>query len=225
MQWAVLGLVLFGLFLTYIIFQETRAHHYWRGLVAKGDVDAIRMLLEQEVQRWHVMRVPKGVPASLWHGIQTVEVMAVGADAVHVICTAEGEYRFAGGRPQEVTSTLDAAMRLAAKVSEMVLYDVPNLHMGAVRVDVYSTFHDAGGAPEQRCVLSTVADRATADDIDWDALRPQEIVNRFDSTYRVSERGLAESIEPPPLMEGTELVADRAAVPAVAHDDDGWAIP
>ena len=144
----------------------------------------------------------------------------MGADAVHVTCTAEGEYRFAAGKPQEVTSPLDAAMRLAAKVAEMVLFDVPNLHMGAVRVDVYSTFHDATGMPEQQCVLSTVADRATADDVDWDALRPEEIINRFESSYRVNERAIAEAIDPPPLMEDTELVADRAAVPSIVSDDD-----
>jgi hypothetical protein len=220
MQWAVLGLVLFGLILTYIIFQETRAHHYWRGLVAQGDIDAIRMLLEQEVQRWHVMRVPKGMPATLWHGVQTVELLAVGAEAVHVTCIAEGEYQFAAGRPREVTSTLDAAMRLAAKVAEMVLYDVPNLHLSAVRVDVYSTFHDAHGAPDQRCVLSTIADRQTADDVDWDALLPNEIINRFESSYRVNERGIAEAIEPPPLLDGTTLVSERVVAQVGSGDDE-----
>lgn len=213
MQWAILGLVIFGLILTYVIFQETRAHTYWRGLVAKGDLDAIRTLLGQELERWRTMRVPRGVPAALWHGVQTVELAAVGADAAQVTCAVEGEYRFSGGRPQEVASPLDAGMRVAAKVAEMVLYDVPNLRLSAVRVDVYSTFHDAQGAPQQRCILSTTADRAAADDLDWEALRPQEIINRFDSRYRVNERGLAEPIDPGPPLEGTEPVSERPPAP------------
>ena len=214
MQWAVLGLVIFGLVLTYIIFQETRAHTYWRGLVAQGDLNAIRMLLGQEIERWHTMRVPRGVPAALWHGVQTTELLAVGADAAHVTCSAEGEYRFTGGRPQEVTSPLDAGMRVAAKVVEMILYDVPNLRLFTARVDVYTTFHSPDGVPEQRCILSVVADRATADEIDWDTLRPQEIINRFESHYRVNDRGLAEPIEPGPLLDGTELVTDKPSAAA-----------
>src|SRR5262245_25364563 len=108
MQWAVFGLILFGLFLAYIIFQETRAHNYWRGLVFKGDIAAIRALLEQEIERWRTMRVPRDTPASLWHGVQTVDLVAVGPNEAQVACSAEGEYRVAGGQSQEITSPLDA---------------------------------------------------------------------------------------------------------------------
>jgi hypothetical protein len=220
MQWAVLGIVLFGLILAYVIFQETRAHTYWRGLVAKGDLDAIRMLLDQEIQRWKTMRVPKEVPASLWHGVQTAELVAVGADAAQVSCAAEGEYRFTGGRPKEVTSPLDAGMRVAAKLVEMIMFDVPNLRLSTVRVDVYSTFHASDGVPEQRCILSTVADRYDADEVDWESLRPNEIIARFDSHYLVDERGLAQPIDPGPPLEGTELVGDRTAPTPVRGTDD-----
>lgn len=211
MQWAVLGIVIVGLILAYIVFQETRAHTYWRSLVAKGDLDAIRTLLDQEIERWKTGRVPKGVPAALWHGVQTAELVAVGRDAAQLTCAAEGEYHFVGGRPQEVTSPLEAGMRVAAKLAELVMYDVPNLRLSAVRIDVYSTFHTADGMPEQRCILSTLVDRATADDLDWDALRPREILDRFETVYRVDERGLAQPIEPAPLLEGTLPVAPKPA--------------
>src|SRR5215207_4402672 len=187
MQWAVLGLVIFGLILTYIIFQETRAHHYWRGLVQKGDVSAIRALLEQEVTRWKTMRVPKGTPPALWHGVQTAELLAVGPDEAHLACSAEGEYRIAGGVSTEVMSPLDAGIRLAAKLIELVMYDTPNLRLGLVRVDVFSTFRTETGAPQQRCILTVTADRPEADDIDWEALRPNEIVGRFESHYRLND--------------------------------------
>lgn len=220
MGWAVLGLAIFGLILTYILLQETRAHTYWRRLVAKGDLNAIRMLLEQELERWRTMRVPKGMPASLWHGIQTVALVAVGPDAAQVSCAAEGEYRFTGGRPQEVVSALDAGMRVAAKLIEMILYDVPNLYLHEVRVDVFTTFHDEHGVPEQRCILSVVADRPTADEIDWEALLPAEIINRFDSAYHVNVLGLAEPIDPGPPLEGTTLVGDSTPVPSQALTTD-----
>ncbi|MFN8556210.1 MAG: hypothetical protein U0531_02260 [Dehalococcoidia bacterium] len=185
--------------------------------MAKGDLTAIETLLGQEVARWRTMRVPKQVAAALWHGVQTVELVAVGANAAHVTCTAEGEYRFAGGRPQEVSSALDAAMRLAAKVADMILYDVPNLRLSVVRVDVYTTFHTPDGLPEQRCILTTVADRATADNLDFEALLPVEIINRFDSRYEVNERGIAEAIDPGALLDGmqpvTDVIAEREPAP------------
>jgi hypothetical protein len=218
MQWAVLGLVLFGLILTYIIFQETRAHTYWRGLVAKGDISAIRALLDQEIERWRTMRVPKGTPASLWHGVQTADLVAVGPDSAQLTCNAEGEYRIVGGQSQELTSPLDAGMRVAAKLCELVMFDIPNLRLAEVRVDVYSTFRTETGAPEQRCILTTIADRAEADDIDWEALRPSEIISRFESHYYLNDHGIAEAIDPGPTLEGTTPVTDIAAP---ADPDEG----
>lgn len=220
MQWAVLGLVIFGLILTYVIGQEMRAHTYWRGLVAKGDVNAVRLLLQQELDRWRTMRVPRGTPAALWHGVQTVELVAVGATAAQVTCAAEGEYRFTGGKPQEISSPLDSGMRVSAKLIDMLLFDVPNLRLSTVRVDVYTTFHDPAGVPEQRCILSTVADRAIADEIDWEALTPSEIIGRFDSCYRVDSRGLAEPIDPGPPLEGTELVTELPSEPTGSFDGE-----
>jgi hypothetical protein len=217
MQWAILGLVIFGLILTYIIFQETRAHHYWRGLVAKGDVTAIRMLLDQEIERWRTMRVPRGTPAALWHAVQTVDLVAVGPAEAQVACSVEGEYRVVGGQPQEVTSPIEAAMRAAAKICELIMYDIPNLRLSVVRVDVYSTFRDERGAPLQRCILTTIADRAEADDLDWEALRAHEIIGRFESRYHVNADGIAEPIEPGPLLEGTTPVAE---IPAPADPDE-----
>lgn len=230
MTWAVLGLVLFGLFLTYIIFQETRAHTYWRGLVAKGDVSAIRALMDQEIERWRTMRVPRGTPAALWHGVQTADLVAVGPDTAHLACTAEGEHRMIGGKPEEVTKPIDAGMTVAAKLLELVLYDIPNLRLSVVRVDVYSTFRDASGAPMQQCILTTVAERAEADDLDWEALRPHEVIGRFESRYRVNDAGIAEPIDPGPPLDGTEAVnlipppadPDAARLPP---DDDHSAVP
>ncbi len=213
MEWAVLGIVLFGLLLTYIIFQETRAHRHWRGLVAKGDITAVRTLLDQEFDRWRRIRVPKGTAPVLWHGVQTVELAAVGADAALVTCTAEGEFRISGGRPQEVTSPIEAAKRLAAKVVELVMYDVPNLRLAEVRVDVYTTTAGVDGLPTQGCILSVTAERGAVDAIDWDELRGSEIVERLDTRYTVDARGQAEPFDPGPPPEGCTPVssADAAA--------------
>lgn len=209
MQWAIFALVLFGLFLTWVIFQETRMHRHWRGLVATGNLDAIRTILDGEIERWKTMRTPRGTPAGLWHGVQTVELVALGRGAAQVSCAAEGEYRFVGGQPEEVTTALEAAKQVAAKVTEMIMYDVPNLRLSAVRVDVYSTFRAEHGRPEQRCILSVTADRGTVDDLDWEDLRAAEIIDRLEARYQMNELGQAEPIDPGPPLEDTEYVAPR----------------
>jgi hypothetical protein len=202
--WGILGISLLGLFIGFVIVQEMFSQRHWRSLVNHGDRWAIRTLIEQEIERWRGMRVPKGTDASLWHGIQTAEIAGVGRDFVHLICSAEGEYRVIDGRRQEISSPLDEGMKLAAAVLERVFYDIPNVRLALIRVDVYTTFRGDDGTPEQRCILSSVAERIDADRLPWDDLRANEIFNRFDSSYRLSDNGVALPIDPAPALTEEE---------------------
>ena len=49
----------------------------------------------------------------------------------------------------------------------MLLYDVPNLRPGFVRVDVFTTFRNEDGSAIARPILSSLADRVRAAPIDW----------------------------------------------------------
>jgi hypothetical protein len=192
MTWGVLAVLLLGLFLTYVIWQETRSHLRWRDLVQTGNVWAIRELITAEIERWHEMRPPHGVTAALW----------AGGDHVQLACGTEGEYRMAGGRREQVTSALDAATRLCAKLVEMVLYDIPEVKIERVRVDVYSTFGSGEGTAEQRCILSATANRVEAAGIDWESTPAREIVERLESRFEVDDAGNGRPIEPdPPLLD------------------------
>lgn len=222
MGWGILGVSLLGLFMGFVIVQEMFVQRHWRGLVKHGDRWAIRELVEQEIERWRELRVPKGTGASLWHGIQTTEVAGVGRDFIHLICSAEGEYRVVEGRRQEVSSPLDEGMKLAAALLERLFYDVPNVRLSLVRVDVYTTFRGEDGAPEQRCILTTTAERADADRLPWDDLRPSEIVSRFESRYQLNERGVALPIDPgPALSEEEDPEAMQGGKAALASAADG----
>ena len=77
----------------------------------------------------------------------------------------------------------------------MMLYDVPNLRLASVRVDVYSTFMGSDGAPVQQPILTTTADRQTADSLTWEVLTPAELLGRFDTRY---DRGA--SGQPQPIV-------------------------
>jgi hypothetical protein len=207
MTWGVFAVIALGLLLTYIIWQETRSHLHWRALVAQGNVWAIHELVCAEIERWHRMRPPRGVALALWAGVQTVELVAIGSDYVQVACGTEGEYRMVGTRREQVVSPLHAAMRLAAKAIEMLMYDIPEVKLGLVRVDVYSTFPTAGGSAEQGCILSVSATRPQANAVDWDATSAEEALKHFDVRCAVDEQGEAARIEPPPPLESVSVEA------------------
>src|SRR5215471_14270036 len=115
------------LFTTYVIVQETRAQLHWRNLVEGGDVEAITTLLTEELDGWHRARVPRGMPALLWHGIQTVELLDANEHGARVSCNAEGEYALVRGQRLETSSPLAEGMKITMKLAEMLLYDVPNV--------------------------------------------------------------------------------------------------
>jgi hypothetical protein len=176
-EWGILIVVIILVFTAYVIVQETRAQMYWRSLVQQGDLDAIRQLLENEVQRWRSERVPKGTPALLWHGVQTIELMDVTASGARVTCNADGEYALVGGRRVETSSPLAEGMKITMKLAEMLLYDVPNVKLDHVQIDVYTSFRDAGGQAEPRCILSTRVERSDIEHLDWEATTPAEFVS------------------------------------------------
>lgn len=202
MAWGVFIVIGLGLFLTYVIWQETRSHLAWRGLVNQGNVWAIRELVLAEIDRWHNLRPPKGMALGLWTGVQSVELVSTGRDHIQVACGAEGEYRTLGGRRELVISALDAAMRLASKVIDMLLYDIPEVKIGRVRVDVFSTVRTTDGVPEQGCILSVTADRSIANSLIWEELSPREVVDAFQALYAADEHGASRAIDPgPPLPD------------------------
>jgi hypothetical protein len=194
--WGLLVVFVVGLFISYVVLQETRAQRHWRRLVEAGDMGAIRQILEAEVERWRTERMPKGVEAALWHGVQTVELVEVGAGFARVSCSAEGQYALVDGERREVSSALQEGMRLTVKLADMLLYDIPNLRLAQVHVDVYTTFREATGGASQRCILSTPVRRSEVEDLDWDNTPPEEIVARLGGRFQADAHGAPQPIEP-----------------------------
>jgi len=198
----VLGIVLglaFFLFVGWIISTEMFQHRTWRRRVASGDHEIVEALILEAMASWRRARPPRDVPTSLWAGVQRAELAAATADLAVVQSSAEGEFRTVEGRREQVSSALDEAIALAARLVEMMLYDVPNLSLGSVRVDVYSTFTADGGAALQKPILTTTAHRPDADGIDWDEFAPADILARFETAWSTTESGLAAPIDLPPI--------------------------
>lgn len=193
------------LFVGWAVSAEMFQHRAWRKRVKEGDSAIVAALIEEALGTWRRTRPPRGTPANLWAGVQGAQLLAVTNETATLSTAAEGEFRTEDGRRVQVATALDDAIALAARLVDLMMYDVPNLRLGAVRVDVYSTFTEGDGTPVQRPILTTTAERLPADSMTWEELTPEEILGRFETTYERGPSGQAIAIvlapiegDPPP---------------------------
>jgi hypothetical protein len=193
----------------YVVVQGTRIQLYWRKRVEEGDVEAIRVMVGEEVARWKTARTPKGVEAAVWRGVQSADLVDAAPDSVRLSAIAESQYAAVAGERREVSGLLREAMKLSARLADMVLWDIPNVRLPRVQVDIYGTFRDDYGAA-QRCILSTTFDRYTAAGLDWDDTDAEELVAAFGPRYALDDRGN-------PLPIATD--APSSTVPTAFYQD------
>ncbi|MGE0058257.1 MAG: hypothetical protein AB7P33_13465 [Dehalococcoidia bacterium] len=196
MEYGIIVIVLILLFVAFVIVQETFAQLHWRGLVEDGNVDAIRELVEVEAERWRTSRVPRGTPALLWHGVQTVELLDVTQSGARLSCNAEGEFALNNGRRIETSSPLAEGMKITKKLAEMALYDVPNVKLDHVQIDVYTSFRDESGHFEPRCILSTRVERPQIELVDWEEISAVDFVSLNEGHFATGPDGSVHPIEP-----------------------------
>ena len=202
--------LLLFLIVGWVIIQGTRAQLYWRQRAEEGDTEIITMLVTEELTRWKTARMPKGEQPSVWHGVQSAELVGVTPESVRLSATAEGQYAMVDGQRREVSTALREGMKVTAKLADIALYDIPNVRLPYVQIDVYSTYRDETGG-EQRCIMSTVARREIADRLDWDEMDAEEVVRAFGGRYLLDDRGNAMPIDPDATPPG---------VPAAFYKDD-----
>jgi len=218
MPYAVLGLFIMFLIVTYIVVQGTRAALAWREEAANGNLKVIRELAEGAINGWSAQKRPKPVAAEVWRGIQSLQLAVVAPGYVGVTCTAESEYKQQDGRWIEIRNPLQEGLAITAKAVEMLFYEVPHYQPDTVQVDVYTTYRQEGGATRRECILSTRAGREDARGIDWEEWTPDEILQSMETRYRLNDSGRPLSIdpfEPPEVPEEEEETGD--GVPAGAR--------
>ena len=207
-----IGFVLF-LFVVvgWVIVQGTRAQLAWRTLVEQGDVSAIQTLVGDEVAHWKSMRMPKGVHPGVWHGVQSAELIAAMSDGVRLSASADGQYGMVDGQRREISGALREAMKVTARLADMVLYDIPNVKLPHTQIDIYSTYRDGGGSGQQ-CILSTICGREVADALAWDEMDAEEVVQAFGGRFSLDDRGNPLPIDPDETTS--------SGVPAAFYKDD-----
>lgn len=212
LPWALLGLTLFFLLITYIIVQGTRAAMAWRKAAAEGDVKVIRMIADDSINTWRSMRRPKQIPPDVWRGIQSMQLTDLGPDFVRVSCQAQSEYRLEEGRWVEVRNPLQEGMEITARAADMLFYDMPHYRPDRIQIDVYTAFRDGEGPTQNVCILSTVASREQARQVDWEEWRAEDIVDALGARYRLGEFGqpLPIDVAPPSGILDGMAVEDKA---------------
>ncbi|MBN9494914.1 hypothetical protein J0H33_16440 [bacterium] len=207
---AVIVLLIF-LVVGWAVATEMFQQRTWRNRVRSGDTDIIGALIEEALNQWRRSRPPKELPSSLWAGVQGAQLVAVTAASATLSAAAEASFRTENGARTQVASALDESIALASKLIDMMLYDVPNLRLGSVRVDIYSTFAGADGTPVQQPIVSSTAHRAIADELPWESLTPAEILGRFETIYQAGEAGRPVAITLPPIEGALPRPAEEAA--------------
>ena len=212
-----IGVLIVFLFVGWAVSSEMFQQRAWRHRVESGDVDIVGALIEEALATWRRARPPKGTPSQLWAGVQGAQLVAVTTDSATLSGSAEPEFRTEGAARVQVSSALDEAIALAAKLIDMVMYDVPNLRLGSVRVDIYATFGGTDGAPVQKPILTTTADRLEADHLSWEALTPAEVLGRFTTRYERNEAGQGVPIDLDPIEGSPPRPAEEAAADFAAE--------
>lgn len=204
LQWALLGLAILFLIVSYIVIQGTRAALAWRAAARKGDVKVIRDIVEDSLSGWRSMKKPKEVPVDVWRGVQSAQLTEVAGDFVRVSCQAESEYKMTGGQWVETSNPLQIGMDITARLAEMLFYELPHFRPDRIQIDVYTTFRVEDGAPTRACIISTESDRSRAIEVDWDDWTGEEIADGLGARYRMGEHGQPLPIEvrePKPIEE------------------------
>jgi hypothetical protein len=203
MEWALLGIAIFVLILTYIVVQGTRAAMAWRTAADAGDVKVIRDIVQDSLDGWRSTKRPKTVAPEVWRGVQSLQIVEIRSDLVRVSCQAESEYRMSDGTSVETANPLQAGMAITARALDMLLYELPHYKPQRVQVDVYATFRGVDGSSRRACILSTAASREAAAMVDWEEWTPAEIIEALEGRCRMGDMGqpLPIEVEPPAAAE------------------------
>ncbi len=116
------------------------------------------------------------------------------------------------GRWIEMKNPLQEGMAISARAIDMLMYEVIHYRPDNLQVDVYTDYRDDAGATRRQCVLSTLASREAAREVNWEEWTPEQIIEALESRYRLSDNGRPLPIEPfaPPVTEEQPETAPAA---------------
>ncbi len=210
MEWGVLLVTILGVILGGIVLQATMAARHWRRVIAAGDLDALRQAVDESFAAWQRQKPPKGFPIADWQGLQSATVLAADPQRCRVSMLVGPDIRVVGNRRQQTGSALDVARRVAVKMVERTLYEIPHVRFDEVQVDVHTSYQQPDGSTRTECILTTRVDRAAAATAPWDTADEAELLRGW-TTVDQSTGKVDPDEDPLIVAEAQAAVAEAEA--------------
>ena len=208
-EFGIVATLLAGGAIGWVIVQSFAGHRYWRRAIAGGDEEAMRAALVEALDTWRRMRPPADAIPSDWRALQSAGIVAADGARCRVSLLADPDIRVADGVRREAGPAASVARRVAVRMAERLLYEIPLIRFGAVQVDVWTQYRSPAGGAESVCLLTTRLTRAEGAATDWDDLAEDEIL----AGWTTRERRPGEPLDP---GEGALIAADEGAAAAPA---------
>ena len=202
---AIIVLLVIGVMLGFLVIQALFAARKWRSVIAHGDHRALMELLDMTFEQWRNARPPKGTPPADSRAMHTVALVAADHGRVRVSMLAESDVKVVDGERDEVASEYVVARRVAVRMVERLLYEVPYAGFEAAQVDVNLEYRDASDAARTRCLLTTIASREVAALSDWEDGAPEELLAEWETLD--GEQGAEPVPDAAPLITAEEVAA------------------
>jgi hypothetical protein len=167
-EWGILFFTLLGLLLGGIVLQATMAARHWRKVIDDGDSSALREAVENAFEAWRRQKPPRGYPPADWQALLSAGLVALDSKRCRVSMLVMPDVRLVDRGRQEVGRPLDVARRVAVRMVERLLYDIPYVRFDEVQVDVYTSYFTPSGETRSECLLVARVRREEAALAPWD---------------------------------------------------------
>lgn len=211
MEWGILLVTIVGLLLGGIVLQATFAAQQWRRSIAAGDIDVLRQAVGNAMDAWRRQKPPKGYPPADWQALMSMATVAMDTGRARVSMLVTPDIRVVDNQRQEIGQPIDVARRVAVKLAERLLYEIPHVRFEEVQIDAYASFVTTEGVSRTDCILVTRVHREEAAMSPWDTADDASILAGWNT--RVARGG--QPLDP----ELDTLIAPEAQAAVAAAEE------
>lgn len=224
-----LGLGIVACLVTFIIvgimvIQARFAARAWRRTIAAGDNQVLHALLDQTFEAWQNGRPPRRTPPADWRALHTAAVVAADRERIRVSLLAEPDVRVVEGQRVEAAGAQEVARRVAVRMVERLMYEMPHVSFGHAQVDVLTEFRRPDGGVTSQCLLTTRVTRDQAADADWDGNDHIAMLAEWE-THEVAPGNPVDpdagAVILAPAIDPAEAVRAAEAALRAQHEKDG----
>lgn len=207
MEWGILFFTLLGVVLGGFVLQATYAAQSWRTAIAGGDLNVLRQAVDNAMDGWRRQKPPRGMPPADWQALMSVAAIAMDTRRCRVSMLVSSDIRVVNNQRQELGRPIDVGRRVAVRMVERLLYEIPHVRFEEVQVDIYAPRTASEGGLASDCILVVRADRAGAAVAPWDTADDAGILEEWSTREAVPGEVLDPEIDALIAPEGQAAVA------------------